>query len=138
MSLYFLNTRLCSVKVQMQPVFDSLSKSDYDRNSRHSSKKFTFFLGATGDSIRQLLSNFTLSTLADSPAADSLTVSPLLIPTVTPSLKRNRMSKIDKYKQSTSERYSKAVMGALMICLGDIIPVINVSLRNQVLDNVVL
>ena len=77
MSLYFLNTKLCSVKVQMQPVFDSLSKSDYDRNSRHSSKKFTFFLGATGDSIRQLLSNFTLSTLADSPAADSLTVSPL-------------------------------------------------------------
>ena len=57
--------------------FRQLVKSDCDRNSRHGSKKFTFFLVAIGDSIRQLLSNFTLSTLADSPAADSLTVSPL-------------------------------------------------------------
>jgi hypothetical protein len=83
--------------------FRQLLRSDYDRNSSHGSKKFTFFLGASEDSIRQLLSQFTLSTSANSPQANSLADSPFAIPTVTPSLKRSRMSKIDEYKPATLE-----------------------------------
>ena len=125
-------------KVPTAAGFRQLLRCDYDRNSRHGSKKFTFFLGASADSIRQLLSNFTLSSLANSPQSNSLAVNPCPLSTVTPSLKRSRMSKIDEYKPATLERYSKAMMDTLMECLSGKIPSANVNLQNQVLNDVVL
>jgi hypothetical protein len=81
--------------------FRQLLRSDYDRNSSHGSKKLTFFLGASEDSVRQLLSKFTLSTSANCSLASPAAESPFPIPTGTPSLKRSRMSKIDEYKPAT-------------------------------------
>jgi hypothetical protein len=118
--------------------FRQLVRSGYDRNSSHGSKKFTFYLGASVDSIRQLLSTFTLSTSGDSPQATSVADKPLSIPTVTPSLKRSRMSKMDEYKPATLERYSKVMMDELFKSLSDNSHQPTSICRTKILNDVVL
>ena len=105
---------------------------NWDRNSNQGSRKFTFDLAVSADSISQILSDYTLQ------LPESIEIDILGPPSPeTPSLKRTRMSKVDQYLPATLVRYSKLIEKAVMTSITEVIPSGNATFQNQELNDVV-